>query len=380
LKADVVVAGERARPCLDAVYRTGGEVLGKVIAVCPAPRETALCELQDRHPELALIDADASLGRLSAWNRGLSLRGRDVLLLDSAVLLGEGCLQEMLDVLHSSDRIASVAPLLPGAALDVAPGDVPRRTDLPLARGPCLLLRHEVLNMIGGFDPSLRGDDAQDDWAMRAQRMGFRQVRANRALARVPHPPRAAGQTPPAALLLARHPHLPAQARAALADAEARALENLLGSRNGQPRVCLGMPPEGESLDRFQVLYRPTPVIDAAELLALLDSPCHLVLGHPAEYRNGALLFAAAHSAQAVIVSSAKERAALAAELALDPARLEVVESEAGLNRVFHKVVGHPDEVSLRHRTLLADLLRSAPGIGPLPPGAVRPEPSPRHA
>jgi hypothetical protein len=373
LKADVVVAGERARPCLDAVYRTGGEVLGRVIAVCPAPRETALCELHERHPELALIDADAGLGRLSAWNRGLSLRGRDVLLLDSAVLLGEGCLQELLDVLHSSDRIASVAPLLPGAALDVAPGNVPRRTDLPFARGPCLLLRHEVLNMIGGFDPSLpQGDDAQDDWAMRAQRMGFRQVRANRALARVPHLPRAAGQTPPAALLLARHPHLLAQARAALAGAEARALENLLASRNGQPRVCLGMPPEGESLDRFQVLYRPTPVNHAAELLALLDSPCHLVLGHPAEYRNGALLFAAAHSAQAVIVSSAEERAALAVELALDPARLEVVGSEAALPAVFRKVVDHPDEESLRRRTLTADLLRSLPEIKDVRPRPAR--------
>ena len=123
--------------------------------------------------------------------------------------------------------------------------------------------------------------------------------------------------------------------------------------------VCAALPPNGEPLRRFQVLYHSGPIDGVGQLLAMLESPYHLVLGETGTYRNRALLFAAAHSAQALIAASEQERAALVAKLALQPARVDVVESEAELTSVFRKVVEHPCGESLRHRSLLANFLRS---------------------
>jgi len=288
------------------------------------------------------------------------LCGRDVLLVESDVVLGEGSLEEMLEVLHSSDRVASVTPLMSGAALGVDLAAVPRCTDVPTARGSCLLVSHVVVNMIGGFDPAFeRADDAQDDWAMRAQRMGLRLVRANRALAASKRPLRADAVPAHTALLLARHPHFPEQANAALLGAERRAAEHFVASRRGPLRVATAVPQHGDSLEHFQVLYQSEPIDDAGQLLALLESPCHLVLAQADAYRNRALLFAAAHSAQAVVTASEQDRARLIEDLVLDPATVEVVESESGLTSLFHEVVDRPRERSLRYRALLANFLRS---------------------
>jgi len=361
LKADVVVAaGDNARACLDAVYRRGGAALGRVTAVCDAPADAALLgELQDQHPQLIVLRTEAKRGRVAAWNLGLFLRSRDVLLLDDDVLLGEGCLEAMLEVLHGSDRIASVAPLVSDPAPSMHLAGIPRLTDVPTARGSCLLLRHALLNMIGGFDPAFeRADEAQDDWAMRAQRMGMRHVRANRAVAVVGHPVTAQAEHAHG-LLLERHPHLPEQASAALLGAEPHAAAHFVASRRAPPEVCTALPPNGDPLRRFQVLYHSGPIDGRDQLLVMLESPYHLVLGQTGTYRNRALLIAAAHSAQALIAASDQERAALIAELGLQPARVHVVESEAGLTSVFRNVVEHPCEDSLRYRALLANFLRS---------------------
>lgn len=355
----MVAARGGAAASLDAVYRCGGSALGRVIAVCEPGAD--LRKAQDEHVDLVVL-RNAAPGCTASWNLGLFLRQRDVLLLGDDVALTDGSLQEMLEVLHGSDRIASVLPLV-GADLTV--GDlrgIRRCTDLPTARGPSLLLRHEVLNMIGAFDPAFqRREDAEDDWSMRAQRMGFRHVRTNRALVtgrEVPHTGPDAAST---ARLLARHPHLSEQIAAARLGAEEHAVEHFLAGQRGPLRVCSSLSAPGEPFERFQVLHCAAPLDDVAQLLAALETPCHLVLGEPGRYRDRAMLFAAAHSAQAVVAASAQERVALTAELALDPARVEVVESTADLQRVFRKVVDHPDMSSLRYRALLAGFLRSPP-------------------
>ncbi len=362
MKVDVVVAVlEKAPVSLDAAYQVGSTALGRVIAVCDEPAGAVrLREVRGHRADLIVLQNETKLGRIASWNRGLFLCGRDVLLLDSDVTLGEGSLEEMLEVLHSSDRIASVAPLASDAALGMDLGGVPRCTDVPTARGSCLLVRHVVVNMIGGFDPAFeRANDAQDDWTMRAQRMGLRHVRANRALALRDDASCADVGPAHTALLFARHPHFPEEAKAGQLGAEPHATAHFVASRRGPPRVTTAVPRDGEPLEHSQVLYRSEPVDDAGQLLALLESPYHLVLAESGANRNPALLFAATHSAQAVVTGSETERATLIADLALDPATVEVVESPAGLTSVFHKVVDHPSESSLRYRALLANFLRS---------------------
>jgi len=376
LKADVVVAaGENARVCLDALYRVHGAALGRVIAVCEAPSDARLLrELQGDRPELVVLQNDAKQRRITSWNRGLFLCGRDVLLLDSTVVLSERGVEEMLEVLHSSDRVASVVPITSDVALDADLATVPRSTDVATLRGSCVLVSHLVVNMIGGFDPAFeRARDSLDDWAMRAQRMGLRLVRANRALAVTKPSPRGEAAPAPSQLLLARHPHFQEQANAALLGAEPRAAAHFVASRRGPVRVERAGRPS-EPLEQFQVLYQSDPIDDAAQLLAVLESPCHLVLAGSEAYRNRALLFAAAHSAQAVVTASEQDRAKLIEDLGLDPATVEVVESESGLGSLFQRIVDQPRETSLRYRALLATFLRSLKRRSEEPGPGARPE------
>src|SRR5262249_8279183 len=60
--------------------------------------------------------------------------------------------------------------------------NLPRSTVVPTGVGFCLYLRESVLDLLGGFDVAFeRGYNEENDWAMRAQEMGFVSRRANRA-------------------------------------------------------------------------------------------------------------------------------------------------------------------------------------------------------
>src|SRR5262249_10169909 len=113
LKADVIAfVGEHASASVEGLYRTASGALGRMIAVCDSQAGAALRrEPQGGHRDLIVFGNEAALGRIASWNRGLLVRERDVLLVDG-VTPAESCLEEMLEVLHASDRIASVSPLL----------------------------------------------------------------------------------------------------------------------------------------------------------------------------------------------------------------------------------------------------------------------------
>jgi hypothetical protein len=270
--------------------------------------------------------------------------------------------------------------------------------------------------VIGGFDLVFgRGEDAQIDWAMRAQGLGLRHVRANRAVV-LNAGSFTAGQVvsnqgDASSLLRGRHPLYLQQLQGGVAGAEVHAAEHFVSSKLGPLQVFIDLrslaPPERnaaedlarhlgdlpaievelgdedrqDSLQHFQVLYRPGAIADPRDLIPLLDSPCHLVLGIddlrpydiPALFASPelhlawrALLFSTAHSAQAVVAFSNHDRAALIAGLALDPALVEVVpppidgpQTVVRLASIFRRAVEHPSEKSLRHRKLLANFARS---------------------
>jgi hypothetical protein len=412
---------EMTRLCLDSVYHLSGAARGRVIAVHNASAEAAILPMlrrvQDEHPDLVVLRNEAKIGFAVSCNRGLFLRERDVVLLGPDALVTEGWLKEMVDVLYSSDRIASVAPLWLRHELDLRSASIPCATDVPASCGPCLLLRDWVLNAIGGFDSAFgRADDAQIDWAMRAQRLGLRHVRANRSVV-LGSGSFADEQAEPergnAALLLGRHPNYLQQVQSGLAGTEGRAAAHLVSSKLRPLQVCIDLQslaaptrratedlarhleelPDIEvtlredemrdPLERFQVLYRPGAIDNLRDLILLLESPCHLVLGIddlrpyriPALFSSRelhlawrALLYFLAHSAQAVVAASNPDRSELIADLALDPAQVEVVpgveqlslpQAAASLASIFRRAVDRPSEKVLRDRTLLANFARS---------------------
>ena len=317
-----------AEACIEGVYRHGGEARGKVIAIHDDPDDAAalamLRGLQEDHPDLIVLSNEARFGLVASCNRGLLLRERDAVLLGVGAVPVSGWLEALLEVLNSSDRIASVA-----------------------ASGSCVLLRHWVLNAIGCFDSTLATfADAREEWSVRAMRMGLRHLRADHALL---DPARAASVAPE-----------PLRVCVGLRSSS-RADDDLVRRLRELPDLEVEVLQDGLPLERFQVLYLQAPIADARHLARLLDSPCQLVLGTGDLRKLGAesraLLFAAAQSAQAVVAESEADRAQLIAELLLDPAAVEVVPpSDARkLAAIFRRVVERPAGQSLRQRGLLAN-------------------------
>ncbi len=208
LKADVVVPVyanvEVTRACIEAVLTKSGDSLGTLILVddCgpDAGMRPMLRSFRDAHENVRLIENEENRGFVSSVNRGMTLRSRDVVILNSDARPTEGWLNELLEVSRLHPRIAAVCPLsnnatlcsvpdfgrgVPVESIDLAKLELkglPRYTEIPTGVGFCMLLRHEVLELIGAFDPAYgRGYNEENDWCQRAQNLGFFVARANHA-------------------------------------------------------------------------------------------------------------------------------------------------------------------------------------------------------
>jgi len=195
------------RQCVESVLEHTGPELGQLILIndrSPDPdMHPMLEELRDRDPRIVLLLNEQNLGFVGSCNRGLSLRQRDAVLLNSDTLVTPGWLPEMLRVLESNERAVAVAPLsnnaticsvpefcaetqaseVPFEALALERSELPASTVVPTGVGFCLLFKHQALNMLGLLDPAYgRGYNEENDWCQRALRLGFLTLRANRAL------------------------------------------------------------------------------------------------------------------------------------------------------------------------------------------------------
>jgi glycosyltransferase involved in cell wall biosynthesis/GT2 family glycosyltransferase len=362
-RADVIIPVYRGaditRACIESVLEHTGHELGQLIVIddhSPDPEvPPMLAALRARHPDIIVLRNEVNLGFVGTANRGLGLRQRDAVLLNSDTRVTAGWLTEMLEVAYASDRISAVVPLsnnaticsvpdfcgstlaeeLEDVALELGPG-LPRWTEVPTGVGFCLLLKHTVLNMIGELDPAFgRGYNEENDWAMRAQRLGFFVARANHALVyhlgSVSFGAEQAGLEQRNALLLAeRHPHYPHQVRSFFARPDARVAAHYVRRRLGTLNACIegshlgglringtgvyaaelvkalvsrtswdvavrvGTRPQHEffesigirtqpadaPLTDFQVYHRPSQVFNAQELSTFLDTPCHAVISY----------------------------------------------------------------------------------------------------
>lgn len=133
----------------------------------------------------------------------LDKSGNDILLLNSDTKATKGFLQEMLDVLYSSDKIAAVCPRSNNATIFSMPVDaqekgvgmqdsyrifkkiskrLPAMYRSPIAHGFCMMIRRTVINEIGLFDDIYgKGYGEENDFCMRALKHGYTCAVANRA-------------------------------------------------------------------------------------------------------------------------------------------------------------------------------------------------------
>src|SRR5687768_18464433 len=109
-RADVVIPVYRnvelTRRCIRAVLKSSGPALGQLIVVndcSPEPKMAPmLAGLQAEVPDMVLFANETNQGFVGSTNRGLNLRQRDVVVLNSDALVTPGWLDEMLEVAYLS--------------------------------------------------------------------------------------------------------------------------------------------------------------------------------------------------------------------------------------------------------------------------------------
>lgn len=144
-----------------------------------------------------LVTHPVNLGFVGTANDGFARRtGRDVVLVNSDVVVFEGWLDGLRSALTTRPRVASVTAstnngslatvaggstyaspqaLAPVASAARADDEEPRR--VPVCVGHCVLIADAALSDVGAFDPAFApGYGEEVDWSFRAARAGWHHV------------------------------------------------------------------------------------------------------------------------------------------------------------------------------------------------------------
>ncbi len=189
---------EAARQCAAAVLARSPRDL-ELVLVDDGSEEpvTPLAEeLRREHPDVVLVRSEESEGYAAAVNRGLAAaRGEFVALLHSDVVVTEGWLSRLLALLSIDPRLGVVGPRASAAPAPQGV-DSPGYADLaelerfaadwalchsgelavgPRVSGMCMVMRREVVDVVGGMDPAFGPGGLEDeDFCLRALRAGFK--------------------------------------------------------------------------------------------------------------------------------------------------------------------------------------------------------------
>jgi GT2 family glycosyltransferase len=192
--------------CLDGVLREAGRGV-RVVVIDDAAPEPALAQALDRlaaRRRIVLIRNAINRGFPASANTGLrACAGRDVVLLNSDVLVPAGWLDRLRAAAYAAPDIGSVTPFSNDASIVSYPGSpetspVPDEAvtarldalaqrangagtvDIPVGVGFCLYLRRDCLDAVGLFreDAFAQGYGEEVDFCLRARHLGWRHVAA----------------------------------------------------------------------------------------------------------------------------------------------------------------------------------------------------------
>jgi len=195
----------------------------QVVVVDNASRPDALARLRTLAAGVRLLESRENLGFAGGNNLGFEEARRSgaayLFLLNSDATVEPEILDRLVAAMESDPRIGMSGPnvhsverpdhvLYAGGDLDwrrgesrirrPAPGDAGRLVDVDWIPGCALLVRAEVLDRVGGMDPSYFLYFEETDWCTRARRSGYRVVlvperlayhseRTSSALTKSPH-------------------------------------------------------------------------------------------------------------------------------------------------------------------------------------------------
>ncbi|GAB5376076.1 MAG: hypothetical protein AcusKO_25380 [Acuticoccus sp.] len=206
---NVVVPVYRSLPhvaaTLESVLKSECETLFECVVVddcSPEPEVSALLQRLAESGHIRLIANETNMGFVHSVNRGMAHNTRrDVVLLNSDVLVPDGWLDRLMAPLRSEPAVATVTPLSNNATiasypnfaidnnfeLEVDSADVDRLArlangsqvvDIPTGIGFCMAIRRAALADIGEFDAATfgLGYGEEGDFCMRALKADWRNV------------------------------------------------------------------------------------------------------------------------------------------------------------------------------------------------------------
>ena len=199
-------AADALKDCLDSVFaHTPGEALRLIVVddASDSPDVAAvLAEVED-DPRVSVVRHDQNQGYTRSVNHGIEVAGaRDVVILNSDVVVTPGWLEGMLAPARADARIATVTAMGDNAGafsfpeadkVNPTPEGLDRDlfarmivqasagadpVETPTGSGFCMFIRRAALDAAGGFDETAfpRGYGEENDFCMRLMKAGWRHV------------------------------------------------------------------------------------------------------------------------------------------------------------------------------------------------------------
>jgi GT2 family glycosyltransferase len=201
-----------AMECLESIYKQPAHVPFEIIVVDNASTDGTPVAIREQFPELRVVENQTNLGFAKANNVGAALsKGKYVALINSDVVVYEGCLDKLLQVMEANSDIGIIGPkmicpdesvglsvmrlptmwntLCAALAVHSVLPDSPRlsgfsvRTDkvrglenVQVVTGWFWMISRRALDQVGGLDERffMFGEDI--DWCQRFSEAGWRVV------------------------------------------------------------------------------------------------------------------------------------------------------------------------------------------------------------
>ena len=190
------------RRCIESVFAASNTQSVEIVVMndaSPDPEITAYLADLAKSARITLVTNELNLGFVATCNRAMQLHAeRDVVLLNSDTIVGDGWLDRMVACAAVTPQTASVTPFSNNATLCSYPrlaisnelsSSTPLRAldamfatvnagcsvEIPTGVGFCMLLTRVAIDAIGMFDVEAfgRGYGEENDWCMRATAQGF---------------------------------------------------------------------------------------------------------------------------------------------------------------------------------------------------------------
>ncbi|MFA5112777.1 MAG: lipid-A-disaccharide synthase-related protein [Candidatus Margulisiibacteriota bacterium] len=169
--------------CLNSVYSATRQATFEIIFVDNGSTDDSLALVKGQFPAVRIIANRTNLGFAPANNQGLKVsQGRYAVLLNTDTVVRDGAFDQMLKFLDKSPKAGACGPkLLNRNGTPQHQGGLfarrfwlsaePVKVDYVI--GACLMVRREVIDIVGGLDENFFFSNEDLDWGRRIRKAGW---------------------------------------------------------------------------------------------------------------------------------------------------------------------------------------------------------------